>query len=195
MIIAITGMPLSGKASVRKIFENMGCPTFTMSDAVREEAKKQGVKIDKQSMREFATNIRKERGRGIVAELCILHLKEMVKKEDLIVVDGVRSPEEPEIFKKEFGDDFALVCIWAPFQLRVRRLGGEDRKGRDDEVTNAEELKKRDRKELSWGLGEVIAEADYLITNIGPKEDLQKDLNRFLRSIVARGMRKITEWK
>jgi len=113
----------------------------------------------------------------------------------LIIIDGVRSPEEPEIFKKEFGKDFALVCVWAPFKLRTRRLGGEDRVLRDDEVTNAEGLKVRDRKELSWGLGEVIAEADYLITNTHSKEDLQKDLNRFLRSIVAKGMRKITEWK
>jgi dephospho-CoA kinase len=195
MIIAITGMPLAGKASVRRIFENMGCPAFAMSTAVREEAKKQRVKIDKVSMREFATKIREERGRGVVAEFCIPHLKEMLRSEDLIIVDGVRSPEEPEVFKNQFGDDFALVCIWAPFKLRVRRLGGEDRVMRDDAVGTEMELKMRDRKELTWGLGEVIAEADYLITNTGQKEDLQKDLNRFLRSIIARGMKKITEWK
>lgn len=195
MIIAITGMPMAGKASIRKTFENMGCPTFTMSDAVREEAKKRNFQIDKESMREFATAIRKEHGRGIVAELCVPHLKELLKKEELIIVDGVRSPEEPEVFKQHFGEDFVLVCVWAPFKLRVQRLGGQDRQGRDDEVTDEEELKNRDRKELGWGLGEVIAEADYLITNIGSKEDVEHDLNRFLRSIVARGMKKISEWK
>ena len=195
MIVAITGMPLSGKASIRKIFEDMGCPAFAMSTAVREEAKKQNFEINKESMREFATKIRKERGRGVVAELSIPFLKELMTQDDLIIVDGVRSPEEPEIFKNQFGDDFVLLCVWAPFKLRVRRLGGEGRQSRDDEVETEEELKKRDRKELGWGLGEVIAEADYLITNMDRKEELQKDLNRFLRSIVARGMRKITEWK
>jgi len=194
MIVAITGMPLSGKASVRKIFEDMGCPAFAMSTAVRDEAKKQNFKIDKVSMREFATQIRKERGRGVVAELSIPFLKDILKQDDLIIVDGVRSPEEPEVFKNEFGDDFVLLCVWAPFKLRVKRLGGEGRELRDDEVVTEEELKKRDLKELGWGLGEVIAEADYLITNMNDKEDLQKDLNRFLRSIVARGMKKISEW-
>ena len=121
----------------------MGCPTFTMSHAVRLEAKQKQIKLDKESMREFATEIREKNGRGVVAELCIPHLKKLLEKEDLIVVDGVRSPEEPEIFKREFGDDFVLMCAWAPFNLRVKRLG----RNRDDEVSNAEELKKRDRKE------------------------------------------------
>ncbi|MBI4214557.1 dephospho-CoA kinase [archaeon] len=195
MIIGITGLPLAGKASIRKIFEDMGCPTFVMRAAVENEMQKNGLEVTKESLREFATKIREERGRGIAGELSIPFLREILKEDDMLIVDGIRSPEEPEILKREFGNDFVLVCVWAPFQLRARRLGDPERlKSRQDEITTAEELRDRDKKELSWGLGEVIAMADYLVVNTGTKEDLEKELKRFLRMVVAKGMRRVSEW-
>ncbi|MBI1974195.1 AAA family ATPase [Candidatus Micrarchaeota archaeon] len=195
MIIGITGMPLSGKASVRRIFEDMGCQTFVMSSAVRAEMEKHGIEVNKESMREFATKIRQEKGRGVAGELSLPYLRDVLGHEDMVIIDGIRSPEEPEIFKREFGDDFMLICVWAPFKLRAKRLGDPERlKTRSDEVITDEELKGRDKKELSWGLGEVIAMADYLIVNTSGKEDLEKELKRFLRMVVAKGMRRVSEW-
>lgn len=202
MIIGITGMPLAGKAKIRKIFEDLGCPTFIMRTVVEDEAKKQGQwPMTNESLREFATNIRKEKGRGVVAELCIPHLRKMLETEDMIIVDGLRSPEEPTIFKKEFGDDFVLLCVWAPFRLRALRLARPDSANDPREAGHAssdpktvDELKWRDQKELSWGLGEVIAQADYLITNMTTKEDLESNVKKFLRTTMASGMKKISDY-
>ena len=43
---------------------------------------------------------------------------------------------------------------------------------------------KRDLTELKVGIGSVIALADYILLNEGTKEDLQAEVNKFLKSVL-----------
>jgi len=65
------------------------------------------------------------------------------------VIDGTRNIEEVNYFKKQFGIDFKLVAINAPFDLRFERV---KKRARSDDMTGIEELKRRDAREKGWGL-------------------------------------------
>jgi len=87
-----------------------------------------------------------------------------------IIIDGVRNIEEADFFKSVF-PIFKLVAIDAPFEVRCERLIN---RGRSDAPQNPEECKKRDERELSWGLGKLIEKADIRIENAGTLNDFRR---------------------
>jgi dephospho-CoA kinase len=91
----------------------------------------------------------------------------------LIVIDGVRNREEIEYFKKEIGQNFLVVAIDAPDELRRKRAIA---RGRTDDSKNLKDLEERDKREISWGLQKVIADADIIIPNNGTLEYLKKQV-------------------
>ena len=108
-IIGISGMPGSGKSLVSDMATEKGAIIVSMGDIVREEAKKRG-----ESSKETAKNLRAEFGQYIVAELTIKKIKKLIEEgiENSIVVEGIRSPHEVEMFKENF-DNFLIVSIFA----------------------------------------------------------------------------------
>ena len=48
-----------------------------------------------------------------------------------------------------------------------------------------EEFEWRDNIELSWGLGNAIALADYMIDNSGSLEDLHKNIDELMKKITG----------
>jgi len=179
-IIAITGMPLAGKGVIAKKLEERGYKFFLMRTAVEELMKEQGIEISNETLRNFPTKLREARGRGVVAELCIPHL-EKLKTETVVVIDGIRSPEEIDVFKTKYGDDFVLISVWASLNKRFSRLGRVDHP--KDEPKTLEELKWRNEKELGWGLAESIVKADYLIVNDGTKEEYESEIEKVLSKV------------
>ena len=183
-IIAITGMPLAGKGVVTKKLEERGCKFFLMRTAVEEKMKEQSIEISNESLRTFPTKLREEQGRGVVAELCIPHLDKL-KTEAVVVIDGIRSPEEIDVFKKQYGEDFVLIAVWASLKTRFSRLGNRSDHPADEPKT-MEELKWRDEKELGWGLGESIARADYMVINEGTMEEYENQIQLILEKLFKR---------
>ena len=125
-VMGISGLPGSGKGLVSDMATEKGAIIVSMGDIIREEAKKRG-----ESTKETAKNLRKEHGEYIVSELTIKKIKEFQKEgnENSIVVDGIRSHHEVEMFKENF-DDFIILSIFANPTLRFKRL--QDRMRADD---------------------------------------------------------------
>jgi dephospho-CoA kinase len=177
-ILAITGMPGSGKGEAQRIFrELIKAPVVMMSFAVEEDMKRKGITNINANIREYATNLRKERGKGVVAELCFPHIDKL--KSDFVVVDGVRSPEEVKIFKRKYGNNFLLISLQASPETRFERL---KKRGKSWDMKSIDEFRGRDNTELGWGLGEAIAIADFSITNEGTLDDLKKSLSDFIKN-------------
>ncbi len=80
-------------------------------------------------------------------------------------------------FKEAFDDNFTLVRIDAPFELRLERLKG---RGRSDDVGSVEWLKQRDERELSWGMGEAMEVADASVTNLDPIQRFKDEVRSIL---------------
>ena len=172
-VMGISGMPGSGKATVSELAAENGTITVVMGDIIREEAKKRG-----EPSKETAKNLRKEHGDFIVAELTVKKIKKIIEDgfESSIIIDGIRSPFEVNLFKENF-DDFIVLSIFANPKIRFERI---KTRNREDDTTDYEVFAQRDKNELGFGIGEVIALSDKLIVNESDLESHEKEIRKFL---------------
>ena len=98
-IIAFTGMPFSGKSEAVKIAKEMDIPVIRMGDMVWQETKNQGLELNDENVGRIANDFRKEHGMDIWAIKTLDKIKSL-KKNDILVIDGVRNIEEIEKFEK-----------------------------------------------------------------------------------------------
>ena len=80
------------------------------------------------------------------------------------------------MFKENF-DNFSSVSVFACAKTRFERLV---LRGRADDPENYDDFLVRDKRELGFGLGEVIATADYLLVNEDSLEDFQEQVREFM---------------
>ena len=176
-IIAFTGMPFSGKSEAVKIAKEQGIAVVRMGDMIWEETKKQGFELNDQNVGMIANNMRKTHGKDIWAKKTIKKINSM-KETELLVIDGIRNIEEIETFEKELGKNFVLIAIEVCDKTRHKRAL---MRGRNDDSMDPDLIKQRDRRELSWGLGNVIAIADSVVTNEGKLEDFKIKIKKLLK--------------
>ncbi len=182
MIIAITGMPGAGKSTVAEALGGVGLRRIAMGDMIREETSRRGLPLDDKNMGTVMQEMRGKYGAGAVAELCLVSIKSNAG-EAAVVIDGIRSVAEVEIFRK--AGEVKLLAVLASPKRRFEFLTS---RGRTDAPPNLESFKARDTRELSIGIGDAIALADEAIVNehITPDELADAAL-----SIAARWMRPI----
>jgi dephospho-CoA kinase len=178
IVIGVAGMPGAGKATIRQLVEEIGYPAVVMGDEIREEAKRRGLKPTPQNLGMLMLKLREEKGPGAVAELCVPQIKESGSK--IVIVDGIRSLDEIEEFKRHF-PNFLLIAIHTSPEARFERLF---RRRRSDDPSNWETFMERDSRELNVGLGSVIAMADYLIVNEGRKSQLKRKVRKVLEDVI-----------
>ena len=175
-IILVTGMSGSGKTTLINHFNKRGVASVTMGDVIRGLARERGLPPTPENLGRLATGIREEEGDDAVAKLCVEKIHRM--PEDLILVDGIRSIREVEVFSKEF--EVALVAVFVDQQTRYARLSA---RGRSDDPPDMVTFKARDARELSFGLGHAIALADHTVLNEGSLEDLEAEFEN-IRSLL-----------
>lgn len=175
-IMGISGLPGSGKSLVSEIAIKKGTIIVSMGDIIREEAKKRG-----ESTKDTAQNLRKEFGQFIVAELTIKKIKKLLDDgiDNSIIVEGIRSPHEVDMFKDNF-KDFIVLSIFANPTLRFERL---QQRNREDDSKDYEGFKARDQMELDFGIGDVISLSDKIIINESDFESYSQEINQFLEEI------------
>ncbi|HTX44393.1 MAG TPA: AAA family ATPase [Methanocella sp.] len=176
-VIAFVGMPGAGKTEASNVAREMGIPVVVMGDVIREEVGKRGLPPTDENIGAIANLLRKEEGMDAIARRCIPMIMALEGKAAVVVVDGIRGIAEVEGFKKAFDDNFTLVKIDAPFELRLERLKG---RGRSDDVGSVEWLKRRDERELSWGMGKAMDEANESVTNLDPIQRFKDEIRSIL---------------
>ena len=170
--ILLTGMPGAGKEEFLKIAREEGYDIIRMGDVVREHAEQKGISFEDKSLGSFAHEERMRHHEGIWADRTLCKITE-----DKTIIDGVRSTTEVNIFKSELGD-LNMVAIHASPETRFQRL---KERGREDAPESWSEFNDRDKRELDWGLGRVIARSDYMIIN----EDSLKDFYSRTREMLT----------
>ena len=175
-VMGISGMPGSGKSIVSDMAQENGAIIISMGDIIREEAKKRG-----ESTKETAQNLRKEFGEYIVSELTIKKIKKLeeTEKDNLIMIEGIRSHHEVEMFKENF-DNFIILSIFANPDIRFRRL---QKRMREDDSQDYEGFQERDYNELNFGIGNVISLSDKLIINESDIESFESKIDEFFKEI------------
>ena len=175
-VIGTVGLPGSGKGEVAAVAEEAGVPVVTMGDVIRQECRDRGLD-PAEHHGEIARALREENGPAAVAERSLPMLRDALAEHDLVLVDGLRSGVELDRFEDAFGDDFVLVAVEAPFEVRADRLAA---RGRDASDADRERLRERDERERGFGMGEVIERADVRIENTDSLESFRKRVRELL---------------
>ena len=179
-VIGIAGMPGAGKSLVTRAAEEMSYNTVIMGDVVREETTKRGLKPTPENVGAVMLKLRNEEGLAVVARRCIPKIENT--KADVVIIDGLRSLHETEEYKRHF-KSFMTIAVHASPEARFQRLF---RRKRSDDPGGWETFRQRDARELSVGLGNVIATADYMVINEGPKTQTERQIRSLLRRIAGR---------
>lgn len=179
-VIGISGMPGSGKGVISNMAKDMGFVIIRMGDIVREEASIRGEDVG-----QTAVALRKEHGRYVVAIKCVEKIEKDYAKNKykypnrIYMIEGIRSPHEVNIFNKKF-KKITVISVFSSPKTRFRRL---KKRNRSDDSRSFKEFKKRDTRELKFGIGNVIALSDTIIVNEGPIWRYRKQIKKVLKQI------------
>lgn len=178
-IIALTGMPGSGKSTAADILRREGLQFVSMGDAVRKEMAGKGIPIDNVSLRNYALEIRKKFGDDYVLDLVKKDIAEKMKSTDVIILDGLRNILEAEELKKE-GYEVLLLGIIADKMLRYERIL---KRNRESDPHSFRDFEWREQQELKFGVSQVIALSDIYIFNNSTMDYFKEGLTDIFKKL------------
>jgi dephospho-CoA kinase len=148
----------------------LGYEIIVMGDVIREETRKRGLALNPKNIGAVMLDLRKKGGKGVIAEKCVPRIDRAESCK--VIIDGLRSLHEAEVFKQRFLS-FTLIAVHASPETRFSRL---NRRGRSDDPDGWEIFRERDMRELSVGLGNGIAMAEFMVINEDDKNATQVDV-------------------
>jgi dephospho-CoA kinase len=177
LIIGLAGMPGAGKSLVVNVAKENGYGVIVMGNEVREEAKRRSMPPTPENLGKIMLELRRIEGETAIAKKCIPKIEGETKQK--IIIDGIRSLHEVEEFKKNF-PFFTLIAVHASPETRFKRLY---QRQRSDDPKNWKIFRERDLRELSVGLGNAIATAEYIVVNEERLEFVREKIEKVLRRI------------
>ena len=177
MIIGLTGKNGSGKGEVANFLKERGFHYFSLSDALRDEAKKRGHEITRDVLVGLGNELREKEGPGCLAERIFAKLD----PEKHYAIDSIRHPSEVQVFRRR--NDFTLLRIHAPDRLRFERLRQRNRENDPktyEEFLALENKEAKSKVKTDQQLDQAIASADIQIDNNGPLKELHEKIKQIL---------------
>jgi len=175
-IIGFCGLPGSGKSTAIEAIADLG-KIVTMGDVIRDEAKKRNIEPSGKNLGKIAKDLREKGGPSVIAKKCIELIKNL--DDEIVIVDGVRSFYEVNEFRREW--KFPLIAIELSDQERFKRLY---ERARSDDSKSIDEIIQRDKREIGFGLKEVVRNADYKIQNDSTKEMLKTKTRKLVLEVI-----------
>ncbi|MGA3112367.1 MAG: AAA family ATPase [Candidatus Bathyarchaeia archaeon] len=177
IVVGLAGMPGSGKSLFVDAARELGYAIVVMGDVIRAETTKRGMDLTAHNVGKVMLELRAEGGNTVVASKCIPKIEEQAG--DKILVDGLRSLYEVDTFKAHFAK-FSVAAVHASPETRFSRLFS---RRRSDDPDGWEVFHERDMRELSVGLGNVIAISEQLIVNDNSAEETKEAVKKALGRI------------
>ena len=177
-VVALVGMPGSGKSEVARVFEANGYKTIRFGDVTDDEVKNQGLPLNEKNEKVVREGLRKKHGMAAYAILNLPRIQAALKSSN-VVLDGLYSWEEYKYLAGKLGTDFEIVAVWAPPPLRYTRLGK-----RKIRPLTPGQAKARDYAEIeNVNKGGPIAMANYIIKNDASLKLLKGQVDRIIKVI------------
>lgn len=186
-IICLVGPSGAGKSTIANLLNELIKVTyFSLSTKVREYVAQIGLESPTRSeLQMFANKLREEKGNGIFAQLLIEELI-LQNIDGLILIDGVRHPDEIDILKHIDIPTYVLG-ITSSREKRFERILARNRVSDPksweeflicDKRENGEEGNEHQQENLK-----CILMSDFTILNEGNIDDLNTQLNQFINEI------------
>jgi dephospho-CoA kinase len=178
IVMGLTGMPGSGKSLiVVETAQELGFAVVVMGDVIREETTKRGLSLTPKNVGKVMLELRAEGGDNVIAEKCIPKIEQ--KKNIKVVVEGIRSLHEADVFKGHFAK-FTLAAVHSSPETRFNRLYN---RGRSDDPNSWDLFHERDKRELNVGIGNAIAMAQFMIINEDSISEAKAKVKETLRRV------------
>lgn len=183
ILLAICGMAGSGKTTAREYFQNKGFEYIKFG--VTELVLKKYGEVTEALEKVERVALREEKGMGVMAQIAMPRLKQLLTSGKNVVIDNMYSWSEYKLLKEEFKDQFVTLAILANPELRYNRLlNRKEESGRS--YSSTDEVKGRDYSEIeAIEKGGPIAMADFYIVNEGSEEELAANIEKFYNRITA----------
>lgn len=178
MIIGITGPAAAGKDSVANYLVSKGFSHASLSNVIREEAKKRGVEFTRGNLIQLGNQLRDNFGGEYLAKLALKQAQGPGAKN--LVLTSIRHPAELKFLKN--ANDFKLWQVTAPQDLRWQRAKN---KPNSEDLGDFEEFKQweeyedstdQDRQQLSV----IASQADAEIINDKGLPELYRVIDELL---------------
>jgi dephospho-CoA kinase len=175
-VLAVVGLPGAGKTEVVQYLEQKGYKKVYFGEATFDEMKRQGLQINEENERKTRENLREKYGMAAFAVLALPKIKKILETENFVILESLYSWEEYLMIKKEFGDNFYVLAIYAPPNTRYQRLAV-----RPHRPLTLEQAKSRDYAQIEHvNIAPPITMADFSISNVKTKEELFKEVDEVL---------------
>jgi len=181
MFLGFTGPNASGKGeAIKYLVEKKKFISFSLSDIIREEARKRGLEVTRDNLIAIGNELREKEGPSILAKRTILKIKNAPQA----VVDSIRNPYEVEELRKNL-KDFKLIGITADVKTRFERAKARKRTG--DGETLKEFIEKEEKENSTdknaQQLNKCFEMADFKIDNSGSLEELYWKIDGILNEL------------
>ena len=182
MLIGITGRIAGGKGVVSDFFREREFRYLSLSQEVREEAKKRNIPMERKNLQDLGNTIRNEEGSEALAKRII----KKIDKNKNYLIDGIRNTGEVNELKRVFGKEFYLLSIDADLRIRWKNL---QKRGKKSDPKTFEEFLEADKRDFQENLenGQQVKKcmdlADYSILNNSTIENLRKKLKDICKKI------------
>ncbi len=190
-IIVLTGLPLSGKTTyAKKIGPEYKMPLYETGTEVLEEVTGRGLDFTPENIKKVTDECKKISDSFFTERL--------MKKVDVLPDDvpgvflsGIRATSEVDVLKKHYGSaNVFVIAFHTSMQTRFDRLNNPDRieetkgaKAKEDVLLrNFDNFLARNKKELGYGVGDVMALADYVMSTenvLWPYVTVEKNTSDF----------------
>jgi len=173
-LVGLTGTNGAGKGEVAAYLMKKGYAYLSLSDEIREELRRKGEEITRDSLIARGNALRRRHGADILAR------RVMKKVRGRTVIDSIRNSREVAFLRKQKG--FVLVAVDAPVELRYERAL---RRGRAESAATLEEFVAKEKLELAGGtsgqqLRRCLDLADVTIVNDGSLRALHRQIKERL---------------
>lgn len=163
-IIGLTGPIRAGKSSALNILREKGYKGYKFSNVINREIKKRRKKITRKLQQDIGNKLRERFGGDYWAKK-LLKIAEK-EKSGLIVIDGIRNPDEINFLKAKGS---IIIGINADYEIRKRRFLKDPKIGDSKNEKDFNQVEKRDRGIGEKGFGQQVSAclklADIVIIN------------------------------
>ncbi len=181
MIIGLTGTNASGKTTVLEYLISKNFEAHSLSDLLREELQQSGTEPTRENLIRIGNQLREQFGASVLAD----RVKFKIKSKNA-VIDSIRNPAEIESLRNL--NNFYLISVDAPVELRFERAKARNRAEHLDSLTNFINWENQEKSQNMnhQNIDACIALSDYKLWNTGSYDDLRKNIDGILAQIETR---------
>jgi len=177
IIVAVVGLIGSGKTEAVARFTERGFGRVGFNDVVlKDEMPRRGLAWNEKNERAVREELRAQDGVGVMAKRSLPKVESALRDGKNIVVESLYSWDEYKIMKERFGEQFRTLAIYAPPEIRYKRLAA-----RPIRPLSLENAISRDYAQIeNLDQAGPIVMADWTTENIGTKEELLAAVDKII---------------